>query len=209
MIKFLTYLLLYFCAQSLCMSAAFADIYGYTDNEGVINLADSVQSSQYELVVASPVEPTQDIASSPNLSEVASMQGNHLQKLPYLEEVKGAARTSGVDGALLHAVIATESNYNPNAVSAKGAMGLMQLLPKTGRRFGAYNLYDPTENIKGGAQYLAYLLVLFNNDSTLAVAAYNAGENAVIRYGKKIPPYRETIDYVRKVMGLYKKLRTV
>jgi soluble lytic murein transglycosylase-like protein len=85
----------------------------------------------------------------------------------------------------------------------------MQLMPFTAKRFGVRNIYDPGQNIQGGALYLAYLLKLFNNDSRLAVAAYNAGENAVIQHGNKIPPYSETINYVSKVMGLYKKLRTI
>jgi soluble lytic murein transglycosylase-like protein len=109
-----------------------------------------------------------------------------------------------VDARLLHAVIAAESAYNPAALSAKGAVGIMQLLPGTARRYGVADAYDARQNIQGGARYLADLLRLFNNDTTLALAAYNAGEQAVLRHGGKVPPYRETVAYVPRVLGLYR-----
>ena len=102
---------------------------------------------------------------------------------------------------LLHAIVLTESAYNPGAVSSAGAVGLMQLMPDTARRYGVRDIWDPSENVKGGANYLRDLLDMFGNDLRLALAAYNAGENAVLRYGNQIPPYSETQDYVRKVLG--------
>jgi soluble lytic murein transglycosylase-like protein len=99
---------------------------------------------------------------------------------------------------LLHSVIQVESNYNPGAVSPKGAQGLMQLMPDTARRFGVPNSFDPVENIQGGAKYLKYLLELYKGDYPRALAAYNAGEKAVARYGG-IPPYAETRNYVVQV----------
>jgi soluble lytic murein transglycosylase-like protein len=96
---------------------------------------------------------------------------------------------------LIHSVIKVESNYNPYAVSSKGALGIMQLVPETARRFGVRNVFNPEENIHGGAKYLRYLLDLFDGSYPLALAAYNAGEAAVIRYGG-IPPYQETQNYV-------------
>jgi len=99
---------------------------------------------------------------------------------------------------LIHSVIRVESNYNPYAVSNKGALGIMQLIPETARRFGVKNAFDPEENIQGGAKYLRYLLDLFHGDYSLALAAYNAGEAAVTRYGG-IPPYPETQNYVVEV----------
>lgn len=112
-------------------------------------------------------------------------------------EVAGSAVRHGIDPLLVHSVIRVESNYNPVAVSPKGAEGLMQLIPATARRFGVTNSFDVHENIEAGVKYLKYLLDLFGDDR-LAVAAYNAGESAVLRYGN-VPPYPETVDYVYRV----------
>ncbi|MGD0578336.1 MAG: transglycosylase SLT domain-containing protein [Bryobacteraceae bacterium] len=108
-----------------------------------------------------------------------------------------AAGRHGIDPLLVDSVIRVESNYNPLAVSPKGAEGLMQLIPATARRFGATNSFDVRENIEAGVKYLKYLLDMFGDDR-LAVAAYNAGESAVMRYGD-VPPYRETVNYVSRV----------
>ena len=99
---------------------------------------------------------------------------------------------------LIHSMIKVESNYDPFAVSPKGALGLMQLIPATARRFGVLDVFDPAENIRGGAKYLRYLLDLYGGNYTLALAAYNAGEGAVARYGD-VPPYPETQNYVSLV----------
>jgi soluble lytic murein transglycosylase-like protein len=111
-----------------------------------------------------------------------------------------------VDAALIHAVISAESAYNPLARSTKGARGLMQLIPETGARYGATNLLDPKQNIDAGTRYLKDLMAMFGNDLKLAIAAYNAGEGAVQRYGA-IPPYAETRSYVPKVLAYYKRYR--
>jgi soluble lytic murein transglycosylase-like protein len=116
--------------------------------------------------------------------------------------VEKAARRHDVDPQLVHAVIRQESGYDPFAVSSKGAMGLMQLMPATADRFGVQNIFDPAENVLGGVQYLRHLLDRYNGDPRLTLAAYNAGEGAVDRYGG-VPPYRETVDYVSKVRRLY------
>ncbi len=112
-------------------------------------------------------------------------------------EVDGSSVRHGIDPLLVHSVIRVESNYNPVAISPKGAEGLMQLIPATARRFGVSNSFDVHENIEAGVKYLKYLLDLFGDDR-LAVAAYNAGESAVLRYGN-VPPYPETVDYVYRV----------
>jgi len=117
------------------------------------------------------------------------------------EAVDAAAKEHSVDPLLVHSVIRAESNYNPLAVSPKGAQGLMQLMPATARRFGVSNSYNLTQNIQGGVRYLRYLLDLFQ-DERLAVAAYNAGEQAVIRFGG-VPPFAETQNYVRAVTNQY------
>jgi len=116
--------------------------------------------------------------------------------------VRQAANRVQVDPGLVHAIIQVESEYHPNAVSNKGAMGLMQLIPATAMRFGVENPFDPKQNIEGGVTYLKYLLDLFGGNLSLALAAYNAGENSVLRQGG-IPYYPETRDYVRKVADVY------
>ena len=210
---------------------AHADIYGYTDANGAVYLTDTptqiinpakidtatslatsaqtdaLSQYSYQLLAVSPPEPV----SAPSATVIIDVIGpdkktvistkSHL----YKNEVKLAALNSGIETALLHAVIMTESNYNVRAISPKGARGLMQLMPATAKRFGVKNSDDPKQNIQGGARYLSYLLKLFKNDFMLALAAYNAGENAVIEHGNKIPPYRETVHYVKKVMGIYNK----
>jgi soluble lytic murein transglycosylase-like protein len=117
------------------------------------------------------------------------------------ELVQQAAKQHQLDPFLVHSVIQAESNYNPFALSPKGAEGIMQLMPSTARRFGVANSFNAAENIQGGARYLRYLLDLFRNER-LAVAAYNAGEEAVIRHGG-VPPYRETRNYVQVVSRAY------
>jgi soluble lytic murein transglycosylase-like protein len=114
------------------------------------------------------------------------------------ETVDRIARQNQLSPRLVHSVIQAESNYDPNAVSPKGAQGLMQLIPATARRFGVANVFDPADNIQGGARYLKYLLELYKGDEALALAAYNAGEGAVSRYGG-VPPFPETQGYVAKV----------
>ena len=115
--------------------------------------------------------------------------------------VEETAKNLDVSPLLVDSVIQVESNYNPYAVSPKGAQGLMQLMPDTARRFGVTNSFDPQQNIEGGVRYLKFLQETFQDDR-LAVAAYNAGEKAVAKY-KNVPPYRETVDYVDKVSQKY------
>jgi soluble lytic murein transglycosylase-like protein len=117
---------------------------------------------------------------------------------PLVEAVDRIAQQNQLSPRLVHSVIQVESNYDPNAVSPKGAQGLMQLIPSTARRFGVSDVFDPADNIQGGARYLKYLLGIYKGDESLALAAYNAGEGAVSRYGG-VPPFPETRDYVAKV----------
>ncbi len=123
------------------------------------------------------------------------------------DAVTRAARLTSIEPALLHAIIRVESNYNPNALSPRGAQGLMQLMPSTAKRFNVHNAYDPKQNILGGAQYLSELLTLFKGNLQLVLAAYNAGPNAVTKHGFNIPPYLETRLYVPKVLSFYQQLR--
>lgn len=116
--------------------------------------------------------------------------------------VDKTAKQFAVDPQLVHAIIGVESNYNPNAVSHKGAMGLMQLIPATAARYGVRNPFEPRQNIRGGVSYLKYLMDLFGGDLVLSLAAYNAGEHTVLRSGG-VPSITETQDYVRKVTARY------
>jgi len=133
--------------------------------------------------------------------------GDGLQPTKYSGQVLAAAQETKVDPALIHAVIAVESGYNPSARSSAGAVGLMQLMPDTARRYGVKDRLDPAQSIRGGARYLRDLKILFGDDLQLVLAAYNAGEEAVMKYGRRIPPFRETADYVPKVLNYYRKFR--
>jgi soluble lytic murein transglycosylase-like protein len=125
----------------------------------------------------------------------------------YAAIILGACRRSGVEGELVHAMIWAESSFNPNAVSPAGASGLMQLMPETARLYGVSNVFDPEENIRAGVKMMGQLLAQFDGDVELALAAYNAGPNAVIRAGNRIPPHPETESYVPKVMDYYRRLQ--
>lgn len=124
-------------------------------------------------------------------------------KLNYEEEILKASRRHGLDPDLVKAVIKVESDFNPNAISAKSAMGIMQLMPETARDYSINDPFDPKENIDGGVRVLRDLMDYFNNDLALSLAAYNAGKEAVIKYGFRVPPYAETMDYVSNVFSRY------
>jgi soluble lytic murein transglycosylase-like protein len=134
---------------------------------------------------------------------------NQANRKLYAPQVELVARTYGLDPKLMHAVISAESAYNPAAVSDKGAMGLMQLMPDTAKRFGVPDPFDPIANMHGGARYLRWLMDHFQNNLNLVLAAYNAGEGAVERYGNTIPPFEETRTYVVRVLDFYNYYRGV
>lgn len=181
--------------------SAKADIYTYTDANGIVHLSNVPDNKNFRILVAAQREENR---SEPPLGQVRTSRSGKERFTPLVEE---AAHAYQVDPALLHAVISAESGYNPVAISNKGAVGLMQLTPETARRYGVANSLDPEQNIRGGAKYLSHLLQLFDNNLELTVAAYNAGENAVIKHGYSIPPYRETLGYVPSVLKLHEKFR--
>ncbi len=170
-----------------------ADVYKYLDPSGQIHFTDQLMPDAYRLLKkfsASKILPDQKLTIK-------------RRKVRYTQLIERAAQANGLESALVHAVVQVESAYQKNAVSQAGAMGLMQLMPNTAQILGVDDPFDPTQNLHGGSLYLRLLLTKFNDDLPLALAAYNAGENAVIRHGYKIPPYDETQDYVVKVMGIY------
>lgn len=150
--------------------------------------------------IAPPLgDPAGDVA--PTAAKALSFPGRE-RLAPLIDTIAVSER---IDPALVHAIIAQESQYRERAISPKGAVGLMQLMPDTGQRFGVSpgQRFDPAQNIRGGIRYLKWLLGYFNGKLDLAIAAYNAGEGAVLRYGRQIPPYGETQNYVRRVKGYY------
>ena len=221
-------------ARALAVAAMFAcavpvanaNVYALVEEDGTVRLSNTPDDPRYKLFFREPTEyklkdaaqvrgvrnpgdyrlraawgradPKSDLFANPLLADK-----------PYQEQVVEAAKEHKLDPALVHAVIAAESNYNPNALSNKGAVGLMQVMPDTGRRYGVKEkeLKQPAQNIRTGAQYLADLIDLFDGDLKLALAGYNAGENAVLRHGRKVPPFAETQAYVPRVLRFYDTLR--
>lgn len=167
-----------------------AEIYKYVDEEGVVHLA-NVPTDNYNFVMKE--------------EWVGFQLGANLEK--YDPVIWKAAERYGVDYALVKAVIKAESNFNPTAISRAGAKGLMQLMPGTSNALGVNNSFHPEENINGGVRYLRYLLDLFKGNLHLALAGYNAGENAVFRY-KGIPPYQETKTYIQRVLRYFQDYKS-
>jgi len=179
----------------LISPASSADIFKYVDPQGVVHLTDRPRGPGYRLLFRGKKKTT-----SWTLGDAVRSRN----KLSLL--IQNTAKRHGVDSALVHAVITAESRYNPDAVSRAGAEGLMQLMPGTAQRYGVRDARDPAENVNGGVRYLSDLLRQFRRIN-LALAAYNAGENAVLRYGRRIPPYPETQTYVRRVLSYYRAYR--
>jgi soluble lytic murein transglycosylase-like protein len=178
--------------------AANAKIYTYMDAQGLRHYTDVPDNNRYRLLVLSPQDRT------------ASGDRYDLQLLArasqYDSIIEHAAVSAAVEPNLLRAVIVVESGFNSHAVSKRGAVGLMQLMPSTASRFGVSNPYDARQNVHAGARYLKFLIDRFGHDIRLALAAYNAGEEAVDRNGGQIPPFSETMAYVPRVMKIYKLL---
>jgi len=186
----------------LCSGPAQADIYRSLDSDSPTVFTDIPPTSgQWERIVIEKPAP----ASAEPANDTSRPAGNGRAR--YASHIEAAALANNVDASLIRAVITAESGYNPLAVSRAGAVGLMQLMPETASRYDVTDSRDPEQNIHGGTRYLRDLLTMFNNDLRLAIAAYNAGELAVMKYGNRIPPYRETLAYVPKVMKFYKLYR--
>lgn len=179
----------------LSSAGASADIFKYVSPEGRVYYTDEPKKGfDYRLIIRTrPKTYARD---------VKFMSGN---KLKYNDLIAKAAAKHQMDPKLLHAVIQAESAYNAGAVSSAGAVGLMQLMPDTARRYGVMDRRDAEQNIDGGTRYLKDLLAMFNSNLKLAVAGYNAGEGAVMKYNNTVPPYPETRNYVQTVLNLYGK----
>lgn len=186
--------------------SARAQIFSGVSDSGSIVLTNSASGEAHTVIVSAGCGAafamcSGSVASKRSTSaRIAAIPSDAFQ--PFIVE---ASIALGLPAALIHAVIKTESNYDPHALSQKGALGLMQLMPATAKRFGGADSLDPRENIMVGSRYLRWLMDYFNQDVELAVAAYNAGEGAVIRAGRKIPPFPETQRYVPKVLSTYRQ----
>lgn len=175
-----------------------AGIYRYEDERGVIHFTNCPRDSKFKLYIK---EGKEDGEQGSDLPIRYGKDSSYYDPL-----ISEFSEKYQIDFALIKAMIHVESGFNPYAVSRKGAKGLMQLMPQTALRMNVLNVYNPKENIEGGVRYFRYLLSLFNNDLRLSLAAYNAGENLVYEL-RSIPPYRETVDYIRKVLSYYQSYK--
>lgn len=173
-----------------------ADIYRYEDEDGVVHFTDAPTDRRFKIFM-------RDIKKDKQLRRSFKLPGYAQDPARFEPLINSCAVQYGVDKALIKAVIHAESGYNPNAVSPKGAQGLMQLMPKTAEGLKVKNSFDPEDNIRGGVKYLRFLLDTCKGDVSLALAAYNAGLSRVAQYGG-IPPYQETRNYVAKVLSYQK-----
>ena len=183
-------------------------IYQFKDNNGTTLLTNKKKAEYSHLkVVKATYYPDSNIHSYSNWgsSEASVLPSYSRNKNAFDQLIRQAAQQHGISEGLIKAVMHTESGFNINARSPVGAQGLMQLMPATARRFNVSNAYDPQQNIFGGARYLSWLLKRFNGNTQLAIAAYNAGEGNIDKYGG-IPPFRETQDYVRRVTSRFQNL---
>lgn len=183
-------------------------IYQFKDDNGTTLLTNKKKAEYNHLkVIKATYYPDSNIHSYSNWgsSEASVLPSYSRNKNAFDEMIRQAAQQHGVSEGLIKAVMHTESGFNINARSPVGAQGLMQLMPATARRFNVSNAYDPQQNIFGGARYLSWLLKRFNGNTQLAIAAYNAGEGNIDKYGG-IPPFRETQDYVRRVTSRFQNL---
>ena len=192
---------------SIPLEKAFADIYQYTDDSGVIHFSNVGvgNAKKYRKVKTESrqqARPDFRQASSAPTKEPGPPSQKDSIPATFTEIINDACYRHGVDPALVHAIVKVESDFNPYAMSKKGAVGLMQLMPQTAIGLRVQNVFSPDENIDGGVKYLRYLLDRYEGNLSLALAAYNSGETAVERWGT-VPPFHETQDYVQRILKIY------
>lgn len=196
--RFLVFVLIVLAGSFGAVDTARAQVYTYVDENGITVYTDrKPDSSRYQV---------RNLGCYGTCRTGVDWNRTPLKNGEFADEVAAVADVFGVDSALIRAVMHVESWFQADAVSSAGAQGLMQLMPGTQVRFGVSDPFDPLDNITAGAAYLAWLLEEFNGDLTRAVAAYNAGENAVRRHGG-VPPFAETREYVRRVNIMYRRYR--
>ena len=176
-------------------SYARADIYRYVDEDDIVHFTDAPTDKRFKIFMR---DLKRDKELRTKLKYASSVNPAEFEQL-----IKSCSAKYGVNSSLIKAVIHAESGYNPNAVSSKGASGLMQLMPATAKSLKVADRFNPKDNVEGGVKYLRFLLDTFRGDVSLAVAAYNAGLGKVAKYGG-IPPYNETRTYVNRVLSYMK-----
>ncbi|BCG47609.1 Membrane-bound lytic murein transglycosylase C [Citrifermentans bremense] len=175
------------------LAPARADIYRYEAPDGTLHFTDAPTDKRFKVFM-------RDIKKDKKLRTAFKLPGYARNPAEFEPIINSCSREFGVDSSLVKAVIHAESGYNPSAVSAKGAQGLMQLMPKTAQGLKVSDCFNPSDNIRGGVRYLRFLLDTFKGDESLALAAYNSGMGSVAKYGG-IPPFKETQSYVAKVLS--------
>jgi len=220
MTKKFAYILALFLLAAAPASQAHADIYKYVDEDGVIHFSNVPVDSGAKKVIKEDTAPEKKAPApspdkvaeparhkavpapqaAPQAGPVAAPVDMPSGSVPYADIIKEKCDKYGVDSAVVKAIIKAESNFNPAAVSNKGARGLMQLMPNTAADMAVMNSFDPEQNIEGGVHYLRSLLDMFGGDVELSVAAYNCGQGRVIRSGNCVPEIAETKNYVKKVL---------
>ncbi len=195
--------LLFITCLCACTAAApaLADIYQYTDENGVLHFTNVNGGGRNQKRVRTEKEPARSASITPHARSSAPISSVNIPS-NYVDAITTSCSRHGVDPSLVHAIVKVESDFNPYALSRKGAMGLMQLMPETAAVLNVKDSFDPAQNIDGGVKYLRYLIDRYEGNLSLALAAYNSGENAVKKWGT-VPPFKETQQYVQRILRIY------